>query len=691
MQLNTTATTTATTASSLSYQIDPIIYNTEIKIKSESSNDFDIFASKQILIPSNLNYHSSTSPGSISSISSPMVDEDGLGVSAIAADVTDGSQLNTIETDGQDNLDIDFNIELNDDDLEETTNPSSTTILFFEMMQDFPDLSSFVCHQDFNSFARIWLDYQRNIHLAQHLQHRSDVLAWLKAAALQLHFCLVTLVRSSPKRNDEATSMFSAFRRLKDRVEIMYSVINIVENGRKIGQTPLEAIAPLVNQADEIQRNVNYFNQEQNVIPMVNQDTNLVELRNSNQVQMSNLSKGLISTYNMMPYDNDQTASAVTSFDSIVCSIQAQSTANDNTIMPIDHSNLTSFQPAEELSNFASGSSTPAFYVPNNIYSSISRLGFETPLSNTSCSSTPLQHPVLFSHIEPSWIYSPQVNWYSLPVSPSTEHSTQKFLSSPGSPTCAQQDAGVAEEGQKEEATVGSIQAPCNTCDEELFSFSPTCDTLTTVSPINTFSHSEEEDEDDDGDDEQEQAEEYQTPSTQDEDYSQLSDMEDDDDEWMEPSTIKRQQYSLATIATTTATATGRRNRKPGPNTKELRKRVAVTGAQKTRRTATSYDAKTTHYLKSIFFDIYSTKDKLTKDQRRKVQQETGLKPRNITYWFSNHKRRFQHSLTVFKQTVQETQGKVKTYDDFLIYRRINGLPEEVQEGEFLDDKGISF
>lgn len=683
MQLNTTATTTTP------FQIDPIIYNTEIMIKGKPSNDFDMFASKQTSTPSDLSYHSSTSPGLVSSASLPMASQGGLGTSAIATDVADGGRLATIETNEKESLDIDFNIELNDDDLQEMTNPSSTTILFFEMMQDFPDLSAFVCHSDFISFVRIWLDYKHNTHLAQYPQHRSGVLAWLKTAALQLHFCLVTLVRSSPKRSDEATSMFSAFRRLKDRVEIMHSVISIVENGRRIGQTPLEAIAPLVNQADEIQRNVDYFAQEQNVIPVINQDTNLVELRNPNQVQMSNLSEGLVSTYNMMPYDSDQTASAVTSFDSIVCNIQAQSTVNDNTIMPIDHSNLTSFQPADEFSTSAPAPSTPAFYVPNDICNSVSRFGFETPLSGTSCSSTPLQHSVLFSHIEPSWIHSPQVNWYSLPVSPSVEHSTQKFLSSPGSPTCAQQGVGVAKEGQKEEATAGSIQAPCNTCDEELFTFSPTCDTLTTVSPINTFSYSEEEEQENDDDDEQVQDEECQTPSTQDEDYSQLSDMEDDDDEWIEPRTIKRQQY-ISTIATA-ATATGRRSRKSGPNTKELRKRVAVTSTQKTRRTATSYDASTTHYLKSIFFDIYSSKNKLTKDQRRKVQQETGLKPRNITYWFSNHKRRFQHSLNVFKQTVQNTQGKVETYDDFLIYRRMNGLPEEVQEGEFLDDKSISF
>ncbi|KAI7886040.1 hypothetical protein K492DRAFT_114434, partial [Lichtheimia hyalospora FSU 10163] len=100
------------------------------------------------------------------------------------------------------------------------------------------------------------------------------------------------------------------------------------------------------------------------------------------------------------------------------------------------------------------------------------------------------------------------------------------------------------------------------------------------------------------------------------------------------------------------------------------------------RRTATSYDAETTHYLKSVFFSIYSKRDKLTKDQRRQVQLHTGLKPRNITYWFSNHKRRFQTSLKIFKRTVRESNGNVKTYDDFLEWRREHDLPEEVMDHE---------
>ncbi|KAI9254265.1 hypothetical protein BY458DRAFT_425022, partial [Sporodiniella umbellata] len=88
------------------------------------------------------------------------------------------------------------------------------------------------------------------------------------------------------------------------------------------------------------------------------------------------------------------------------------------------------------------------------------------------------------------------------------------------------------------------------------------------------------------------------------------------------------------------------------------------------RRTATSYDGKTTHLLKSIFYEIYSAQSRLTKEQRKYIENQTGLKPRNITYWFSNHKRRFQHALEEFKKTVQESQGQVKNYGDFLNWQK---------------------
>ncbi|CAO3628446.1 unnamed protein product [Cunninghamella echinulata] len=94
-------------------------------------------------------------------------------------------------------------------------------------------------------------------------------------------------------------------------------------------------------------------------------------------------------------------------------------------------------------------------------------------------------------------------------------------------------------------------------------------------------------------------------------------------------------------------------------------------------RTATSYDTETTRYLKRVFFTVYSQRDKLTKEQRKEVQQHTQLQPRNITYWFSNHKRRFQKSLELYKRVLAESNGAIQNYEDYLNWRREQGLPEE--------------
>ncbi|KAI9027346.1 hypothetical protein CLU79DRAFT_833264 [Phycomyces nitens] len=93
-------------------------------------------------------------------------------------------------------------------------------------------------------------------------------------------------------------------------------------------------------------------------------------------------------------------------------------------------------------------------------------------------------------------------------------------------------------------------------------------------------------------------------------------------------------------------------------NTPETRPRV--------KRTATSYDSETTKYLKSTFYNIYSKNNKLSKSQRRTVQENTGLSPRSITYWFSNHKRRHPKDIQLFKQTIAKSKEKIKTYEDFL-------------------------
>lgn len=97
---------------------------------------------------------------------------------------------------------------------------------------------------------------------------------------------------------------------------------------------------------------------------------------------------------------------------------------------------------------------------------------------------------------------------------------------------------------------------------------------------------------------------------------------------------------------------------------------------RKKKRTVTSYDAQTSQYLKSVFFEVYSKQNKLTKEQRAAVQEKTGLPSRNITYWFSNHKRRFQDSLEIYRKAVIDSKGLINCYEDFIQWRKRRGLSE---------------
>lgn len=109
---------------------------------------------------------------------------------------------------------------------------------------------------------------------------------------------------------------------------------------------------------------------------------------------------------------------------------------------------------------------------------------------------------------------------------------------------------------------------------------------------------------------------------------------------------------------------------------------ACTTVKKKKKRTVTSYDSETSLYLKSVFFEVYSCQKKLTKLQRIQVQKKTGLPSRNITYWFSNHKRRLHQTLVVYRKTVEDSKGAIKNYMDFLDWRRARGLPDQISQAE---------
>lgn len=96
-------------------------------------------------------------------------------------------------------------------------------------------------------------------------------------------------------------------------------------------------------------------------------------------------------------------------------------------------------------------------------------------------------------------------------------------------------------------------------------------------------------------------------------------------------------------------------------------------------KTSAYYDPEITHYLKSVFYSVFGKGRRLNKELRDRIQKRTGLEPRKITYWFSNHKRRFRKELETFKQL--ESEGIVSTYDDFVRWqqRRENQEPNLVE------------
>lgn len=441
-----------------------------------------------------------------------------------------------------------------------------------ELLCQFPDLPSFIDHNDFVIFSNIWFEFQKITMLAREPSHRLYVQSWLESTALQIHYMMVTIVKSNAiEENVEALSrrMFSALRRLKDRIEIMHQVFQIIEKGRvSFGQSPTEAIEPLIRAALKIKRDVSYLSHHSEKIPVIRRDK--VNLVNPDQITMNEISNTVMDTYNLMPYNNSSTTAA------------------------------------------------------NNLISIASFQQDFTP----------------FTHIQPAWIHQTS----SLPVTPSADPDRlNQFFSLPTSPTCVQEVSSVD----------GTICTPCNTVRDLTLSPYQSNSPLNTLSEVNNsdfeMDNEEEINIEDDG--------EYV--------------VSDEDEDWKEN---KQTKYRCST--------TPRRYR-GGKRTNVVTKQLGIE-RQFTRRTATSYDAQTTHYLKSIFFDIYSNRDKLTKDQRRQVQKETGLKPRNITYWFSNHKRRFHNSLLVFKKIINDSKGSVKNYDDFLEWRRARGLTEEVLENEHL-------
>ncbi|KAG2221229.1 hypothetical protein INT45_013940 [Circinella minor] len=100
----------------------------------------------------------------------------------------------------------------------------------------------------------------------------------------------------------------------------------------------------------------------------------------------------------------------------------------------------------------------------------------------------------------------------------------------------------------------------------------------------------------------------------------------------------------------------------------------AIPGMQKSRRTKTSYDPKTSYELNVLFFETFGMGRKPTKQERYKVQHKTGINSRRLTYWICNHKRRFNAELQAYNRLILEKE--IEGYDDFVDYCKTHVVPE---------------
>ncbi|KAI8141906.1 hypothetical protein BJV82DRAFT_670412 [Fennellomyces sp. T-0311] len=101
---------------------------------------------------------------------------------------------------------------------------------------------------------------------------------------------------------------------------------------------------------------------------------------------------------------------------------------------------------------------------------------------------------------------------------------------------------------------------------------------------------------------------------------------------------------------------------------------LTLAGNRKCRRSKTSYDPKTSYLLNTLFFESFGNERKPTKLERRKVQHKTGISSRHLTYWLSNHKRRFRPELMAYQRL--QRSGRIKSYDEFMDYCKNCHVPE---------------
>ncbi|KAI9492686.1 hypothetical protein BDB00DRAFT_826762 [Zychaea mexicana] len=99
------------------------------------------------------------------------------------------------------------------------------------------------------------------------------------------------------------------------------------------------------------------------------------------------------------------------------------------------------------------------------------------------------------------------------------------------------------------------------------------------------------------------------------------------------------------------------------------------------RRGRQPYADNVSYQLTVLFFESYGSRDrKPTKEERRAIINKTGISSRQLTYWLSNHKRRYETQLEEYKRLTQA--GLIDSYDAFVEYCSLHNRPLLPQEPE---------
>ncbi|RUP45259.1 hypothetical protein BC936DRAFT_148403 [Jimgerdemannia flammicorona] len=89
------------------------------------------------------------------------------------------------------------------------------------------------------------------------------------------------------------------------------------------------------------------------------------------------------------------------------------------------------------------------------------------------------------------------------------------------------------------------------------------------------------------------------------------------------------------------------------------------------KKNKTSYEPWLENYLTQIFFDLEG--GQLSGELRARVVQVTGLTSRRLTYWFSNHRIRFEPIIALFKEAKRQNPDEVRDWISYMLWSQRQG------------------